>query len=511
MSSLDTTTAREQIRASIRASIAQEGVGGNQVIGTLKGTAKPSRYNIVVPLTRGRALGFNTVTSAFAVWSDIDVVNYERLQREEVSLRAPELREFVAAGYLVPEDMDEVAEQEQRYNAVRFDAAHLTMTVAPTMACNFGCDYCFQGADKPSTMMPIEVQDAFLAYLEQKLAGIKSLHIAWYGGEPLLGLKVIESLSERIIALCKARKVAYSAFIVTNGYALDKHVARRLQACGVTSCQITLDGAAEYHDQRRALLSGRGTYTRILENIQGWINEIPIMVTTRVNIDERNLDGILGLLEDLAARGLAHRRNFGVYLAPVEAITDVCHGCSHVQMTKRSYAKLEVLLYRRAFELGLTGLPKPPTFHGNCQAIRPGGILLLPNGDIHKCWDTVHDAKHRVGTIFEPAKIPESPRFKAWIAWSPFKNDTCRNCRILPNCAGACAHKFVNPTITLGEAGALPCPSWKFNIVERLILRAEKMGVITQDDIIKGAGETSADIVGRNHTFESVAAYAAAH
>jgi len=501
--------AREQVRAAIRASIEQDGIGHGRLLGIADTSAKPSRYNIVIPLTGGRALAFNTVTSALAVWSDIDVQNYERLQREDVNIRSPELRDFVAAGYLVPRDMDEVADQEERYNNVRFDPARLTMTVAPTMACNFGCDYCFQGADKPSTMMSQEVQDAFVAYLDQKLEGRKHLHIAWYGGEPLLGLKVIESLSARIIALCNAKKVGYSGFIVTNGYALNKDVAQRLWACGVTSCQITLDGAAEYHDKRRALLSGRGTYDRILTNIQGWINEVPIMVSTRVNIDERNLDGVLGLLEDLAARGLGRRKNFGVYMAPVEAITEVCHGCSNVAMTKRSYAKLEVLLYRRAFELGLTGLPKPPAYLGNCQAIRPGGILLLPTGDLHKCWDTVHDAKHRVGTIFEPDLIPESPRFKAWIDWSPFKNNTCRNCRILPNCAGACAHKFVNPTVTLGEAGALPCPSWKFNIVERLILRAEKMGVITSADIIPGAGETSADIVGRNHTFESVAAYAA--
>lgn len=511
MSTPETVSAREQIRASILATIEQESFGVARSFPNGSAAAKPSRYNIVIPLTQGRALAFNTVTSAFAVWSDIDVANYERLQREPVSLRAPELRDFVSAGYLVPQDMDEVAEQEERYNAVRFDPARATMTVAPTMACNFGCDYCFQGADKPSTMMPQEVQDAFIAYLERKVEGLKALHIAWYGGEPLLGLKVIESLSQRIIALCKAKGVHYSAFIVTNGYALDLGVAKRLFACGVTSCQITLDGPAEHHDKRRALLSGRGTYEKILQNIQGWINEVPIVVSTRVNIDERNFDSVLGLLEDLGARGLGHRRNFGIYFAPVEAITEVCHGCSHVQMTKRSYAKYEVLLYRRAFELGLTALPKPPAYLGNCQAIRPSGLLLLPTGDVHKCWDTVHDAKHRVGTIFEPERIPESPRFKAWIAWSPFKNDTCRNCRILPNCAGACAHKFVNPTVTLGEAGALPCPSWKFNMVERLLLRAEKLGVIAKADVIAGAGETSADVVGRNHTFESVAAYASAN
>lgn len=468
--------------------------------------AKPSHYNILVPLKGGRSLAYNTVSGSFAVWSKEDVDIYERIQAEPTELWTRELRDFVYGGYIVSESTNELAEQEAKFQGARTDPARMTLTVAPTMACNFGCDYCFQGANKPTAQMSQLVQDSFIRYLEKHLGNpVQNLHIAWYGGEPLLGINIIDALSKKILELCKARGVGYSGFIVTNGYSLHREMAQKLVANGITSCQVTLDGAEEHHDQRRALLSGRATYEKIVQNMRSWIDDVPLAVSIRVNIDERNSDGIHTLLDDLAARGFGGRKNFSVYFAPVEAITEVCHSCNDVSMTKRNYAKLEVELYRYAFDRGLVPLPRPPVHLGHCQAIRPNGLLLLPNGDLHKCWDTVHDKGHRVGTIFEAHKVQESPKYKSWVEWSPFKNNTCRNCKILPSCTGACAHKFVNSDVTLGEAGALPCPSWKFNIGEKLLFRAEKSKVISQEDFPDHGFETSAEIVGRNHTYQSVA------
>jgi uncharacterized protein len=69
-----------------------------------------------------------------------------------------------------------------------------------------------------------------------------------------------------------------------------------------------------------------------------------------------------------------------------------------------------------------------------------------------------------------------------WLKWTPFVNETCKNCKLLPNCAGACAYKFVHTGAQRGEAAVLPCPSWKYNMKERLVLRAVGMNMITRDD-----------------------------
>lgn len=501
----DTANAGEIVRASIMAQIQREAAQGKRKLSkkyageSAERGAAPSKYNLFIPIRGDRHLVYNTLTGAFAVWDSNDMAVYNSLKFSSRPVSDPELRDFIGAGYMVSDATDEVAELEQRYMGARQDAATMVMTVAPIMACNFACAYCFQGADKPHKKMTPEVQDALIAYLDQKLPGLTNLNISWYGGEPLMGKDIIESLTHRINELCIKHNVNYSAFVVTNGYFLNGDLAEKLVSLGVTSCQVTLDGDAESHDARRHLLSGRPTYDRIAKNLVEVVNRTNMQVSLRVNIDHHNKDYIKLLMQDLAERGLARRNTLGVYFAPVESITEACHDANDTAMGKSEYAVMEADLYRYAFEIGLTGLPRPPMMHGNCAAVRKNGLVLLPSGELHKCWDTVNDTKMKIGTIFDAEKAFSSAVHGQWMEWSPFNNDTCRNCKILPNCTGACAFKFIYKDKTLGEGGSLPCPSWKFNINERLLIRAEKKGIISADDIIE-ASATSADQVGQNHS-----------
>jgi uncharacterized protein len=163
--------------------------------------AKPSHYNIKVPLRGGKALVYNSLSGAFALWDQDDITTYERVERQPVEVQSQELQGLIKGGYVVPEDTDELLELEYRYNATRFDPSGMTLTIAPTLACNFGCDYCFQGQDKPGGRMSPAVQEALLAYLQHKLADLRRVHIAWYGGEPLLARQTIYELSDRLIPM----------------------------------------------------------------------------------------------------------------------------------------------------------------------------------------------------------------------------------------------------------------------------------------------------------------------
>lgn len=136
------------------------------------------------------------------------------------------------------------------------------------------------------------------------------------------------------------------------------------------------------------------------------------------------------------------------------------------------------------------GLMRPSTpglFRGICTAVRPDSYVVTPTGDLHKCWDTVSNPDHRVGSIFTLGEAEVSPAEQTWLSWNPF-NESCRSCRLLAACAGGCAHKFVNSAETLG-AGSVPCPSWKYAMGPRLLTLALRAGVISLDDVDVAASD----------------------
>src|SRR5215472_11107882 len=84
-------------------------------------------------------------------------------------------------------------------------------------------------------------------------------------------------------------------------------------------------------------------------------------------------------------------------------------------MSKSQYAQLEADLIRYAYDLGLMPLPYPPRFHGVCGALRPKGFVILPNGDIHKCWDTVSMPDRKTGSNFNIEALRADERVLKWI------------------------------------------------------------------------------------------------
>ena len=405
---------------------------------------------------------------------------YNLVGQEQIDLMDVRLRNFIRGGYILQEGVDERGFIEKQYNQRRNNSRSLNLTILPTISCNFGCDYCTQGLDKPHIKMSPEVQDAIINTIKAKAPNLSYLSVTWFGGEPLLQPKIITSLSDRILEICEQHNITYSALMVSNGWFLTSEIAQQLHDRKVKSIQVTLDGSGEFHDQRRHLLGGNPTFERLIKNVRAVVENTPMRITIRVNIDERNRVGIYKLMDRLIDEGLNGRRNLGIYFAPVESRTQECHGVCESTMKKKEYGDFEVELQRYAYENKLTSLPAMPSFHGLCCALKAENMVILPDGDLHKCWDTVGEPHRKVGTIFDLDKFATNPLHQEWINWSPFKEKTCSTCKLLPTCTGACAQKYLYPENIKGEA-ALPCPSWKYSFHERLFLRAEKKGLVSRE------------------------------
>jgi len=279
------------------------------------------------------------------------------------------------------------------------------------------------------------------------------------------------------------------------------------RAARVGKVQITIDGDEAAHDSRRHLTSGRGTFRQIIDNMHAIARRKLLKFSVRVNIDGRNEAEARALLDVLAAKGLGVHNGVSVYFAPVESVAEAASGGCGDCLSKTDYAETETRLQSLAFEKGLMALPKMPRYLGLCTAVKPNSYVIVPNGDLHKCWDTVMDPARCVGSVMGSTRPRDARTEAMWSNWSPFENPVCSDCKVLPACAGACAFKFVHNDYASGESGKLPCPSLKFNMAEQLFLRARARGFVQDADWDPEASPTvRADrmLTGDRHTLESV-------
>lgn len=176
---------------------------------------------------------FNSLTTALAEVrkSRIDLLNVPQF---DYALLPENERQFVdelrKGGFVVDDTADELRMVKFNYNSDKYDSPIARLVIAPTLACNFACSYCFEQSDKSQSenshqnaFMPEKIQQDLLDYVEGGIAEAgKDIFVTWYGGEPLLAKETVFDLSQKIIAIAEEHKVGYSAGMVTNGYLLSE-------------------------------------------------------------------------------------------------------------------------------------------------------------------------------------------------------------------------------------------------------------------------------------------------
>ena len=216
---------------------------------------KFSKYNHRI-LLKGKLYLYKAFSGGFCSCDNLMESIFSKLDLKTDSCeklsKLPEkyVAELIRGKFIIDKDLDEFQLIKSRHYLTRFSKENaLGLTIIPTHACNFRCPYCFE-ADKKykNDKMSEEVMDAILALIDSKLRENGVLSISWFGGEPLLALDIIEKLQGRILELSKRKCFSVYSSIVTNGYLLTNHVAKKLLDLQIKAIQITLDGDRETHD-----------------------------------------------------------------------------------------------------------------------------------------------------------------------------------------------------------------------------------------------------------------------
>ncbi|WP_029544490.1 radical SAM protein [Selenomonas sp. AB3002] len=420
---------------------------------------KLSRFNFLEDY-KGRKIFFNARTCALAVvnqdftriYESVNQGCYEPIPKDEALLK-----DMLRSGCLVDDEVDELKYLEYRRGLSVYSPLGLSLTIAPTLACNFRCTYCFE--KHVNNSMNIETQNAIIMFIEKKVQYLKELAVTWYGGEPFLAKETIADLSDKIMELCKKHGVNYRSAMITNGSLITEDAVDFLKKNRIHFIQVTLDGPQVIHDSRRISLSGKSTFKTIVKNVDMLLKN-DIEVSIRVNIDQKNENHIPELLSSLK-EDMEYYKKVKLGFAPVMPINEVCQSVHEACFGADQFSEKILPLYELAFEEGFSNCKMmlyPSLKQNYCGADQANSFVIDPEGVLYKCWSIVGDKTQSCGNVKTGCNTKHD-NYLSWMVRSPFAIEKCRECNLLPVCMGGCPQMARQNS----KDGAI-CDSIKYNI-----------------------------------------------
>lgn len=423
---------------------------------------KSSAYNYISTQEDGSSLLFNFYTLNLLVLDQHESkLVHELLKAPDTDSKSSKTRNMLALlkdkGFILDKNVDEFELLKWRHYGGYNQKKNLTLTILPSLACNFKCKYCYQ--EEGRQKMPENIRKALIGFVKSRVCPGGSFSVIWFGGEPLLFADVIERLSEAFISICRGNGVKYSASIITNGYLLDARNTEMLIRNQVKSAQITLDGPPDVHDSRRPLKGRKKTFRHILNNIKEASEKINISV--RMNVDQQNRGSISELLDLLVQNGL--ERKIAFYLGQTAPYTEICNDVSGYCLTDEDFSLLGMETQMEMIKKGFSSSFRNPEAKDNCCMADCGNsFCITPSGGIFNCWNNVSDPEWEIGHLLEPLNQKMSDNMSEWLSRDPFQRKECSECQLLPMCMGGCPYLY-------GLTGRPNCHGWKHHPEESLL------------------------------------------
>jgi|WetSurMetagenome_2_1015567.scaffolds.fasta_scaffold00023_6 uncharacterized protein len=332
---------------------------------------------------------------------------------------------------------------EERLEALRFldelneiDTGLSVMSVM-NLDCNLACPYCFEGSRRGRHYMSPETAGRLIDFIGSNLEkGRDMLGVAFYGGEPLLSVDLVQDMAGRLKDMAEEKGVNFSFTLTTNGTLLTADIVRRLKPLGLKMASVTIDGPEEIHNVSRPYAIGAGSFRRIIDNLKAVCEDVEIDIGG--NFREDNYREFPGLLDHLLQQGLTPDRIKSIGFVPVirerEGIVspEFSGGCLSINEPWL----FEAALFLRK-EIMSRGFPVSAISPTICAIERKWMFIVNYDGSIYKCPGLIGQPEFRVGDVVNGvADYSASHGLDNW------KKDECLDCVYLPLCFGGC--RYVN-------------------------------------------------------------------
>ena len=407
---------------------------------------KVSKYIVSVPQGE-EVIVFNTFTSSLILLEQ-ELYNKIFVRKEFDDLDGDVLKSLIEMSYLVDAGLDEGFQLETiRTRGRYYDSDIRMITIAPTLACNARCYYCYEQGIEFS-MMSRETADVLVDFLDKHCTERK-LTLTWFGGEPLMARDMMDYISRSLLS----RGIEILSVITTNGYLIDDEVIEKSKTYwNIRRFQITIDDIGDAYNQIKAFVEPGNAFERVTENIEKLLQN-DIKVNIRINFDPNHIEGTLKTIDYLQER-FGKYPSFFMYVAAINDmnVESVLNGFED----KREHPYLTLL--RKMKDLGFlcptslsdeleTKFDDEETLRYlnlrsrpiACYATCLNKFVVDPEGNFYKCHRLLgRGEKFICGNIYEGIKYNQA--YKMFVD-GKLSSHNCNSCSLLPMCQGGCKVK----------------------------------------------------------------------
>lgn len=399
---------------------------------------KQSNYNIIVKLPNSsNSLVYNTLYGGLICLEpeylnilkeckyDSNIIKYQKAFEELKNQK-----------FIIEDDEDEFEFLKYEYYKAMFDNAELALTIAPTLACNFKCPYCYETSR--NNIISSEGINAILDFVKEKYEtnSFKKIKVNWYGGEPLIAIDSVVQISNLLIDFSNTNNIEYSAKMITNGSLINDEILKKLKSIKVSNIQITIDGTKEKNDKRRLSKDGTPTYQKLVNNVKKTA-DCGIGVEVRMNTDNINKEDYLKLVDIFKEYD-----NVDVYMGHLIKYKNNDELQCFDFLSKEEYGKLSYKMsanvkcdYENIFECKKM----------YCGATQENNFIIDEECNVYKCWNDIGNNDKVIYNLLEKPdnRKVNKKAFLRYMSWNPFNKEQCKNCKIFPICAGGCAYESI--------------------------------------------------------------------
>ena len=308
---------------------------------------------------------------------------------------------------------------------------HMIATL--NLDCNLDCSYCYEEAFRGEHYMSEATAQLLVESLRGRISAGLDLTVTFYGGEPLLSLDLIRSISEPLLEAAHSKGVKYSFDLVTNGTLLNRETALKLIPLGLTGAKFTLDGPREIHDRQRPYASGSGSFDAIVDNIGQIWDIVPIILGG--NFYQDNYRSFPRLLDQLVDRGITPEKISLVMFTPVTPKAGCAEHSSGCVCSGDPWL-IEALSFLRE-ETIARGFAVMKPIVSACIVEFGNNMVVNCDGSLYKCPAFMGWEGYSIGSLASGVSD-----YTASHGIGNWQTDECLECPYLPLCFGGC--RFIN-------------------------------------------------------------------